>query len=192
MTRETRLSPRRAWKALSRLPLSPRRTQVRLKPLLFLRPHPPKGGKPNARRLASAPIVSTRSLMLAYARPGFQPGFVFVPRRGSKRKSTVCGLNGLRPACGGSPPFKSSTRLASSRLLALLPFCAASTGQLRFRFGKKNCNANQFFSPNRNPKDSWRETPNGSAETATAITSNTTQLTNYAYYYEHQSHHHHR
>ena len=32
-----------------------------------------------------------------------------------------------------------------------------STGELRSRFGKKNCNANQFFSPTRESKDSWRE-----------------------------------
>jgi hypothetical protein len=91
------LSPRRASKQ-SRLPLSPRQTQVRLKPLLL-------------KSLASPEMIQT------HGRP--------------PAKSTVCGLNGLRPlsASSGCPPFKSSTRLGE---LAALALAASFLGALCF------------------------------------------------------------
>ena len=166
MIRETRLSPQRAWKALSRLPLSPRQTQVRLIPLLFLRPHPPKGGTPRERD-ASLPLPSEHPVLtLAYAQPASSRDSS--SSHGAARSARVpsCGLKRLRPDRQlpvGSPRFKSSdpSRANPSRLYHPGPFCAVSTGKLRFRFGKKNCNANQFFSPHRNRSDSWRETPAG-------------------------------
>ena len=152
MTRETGLSPRRVPK-LSRLPLSPRRTQVRLRPLLFLRPHPPKGGTPTSETPRFGPLQSALFLTLACARcPVCSQDSSW--SHGAARSARVpsCGLNRLRPGFAGSPRFKSSdpSRAKPSRLLHPGPFCAVSTGKLRFRFGKKNCNANQFSSPNRN------------------------------------------
>ena len=161
MIRETGLSPRRAPK-LSRLPLSPRRSQVRLKPLLFLRPHPPKGGTPRERD-ASLPLPSEHPVLtLAYAQPACSRDSS--SSHGAVRSARVpsCGLKRLRPGLAGSPRFKSSDPSSLPlAALALRPLCAVSTGKLRFRFGKKNCNANQFFSPHRNRSDSWRETPAG-------------------------------
>ena len=98
MTRETRLSPRRAWKAQSRLPLSPRRTQVRLKPLLFLRPHPPKGGKPRSEtpRFCAHrehPFFDARSRSARLA-----ARIRLCPTAPLQRKSTVCGSKRRRPS----------------------------------------------------------------------------------------------
>ena len=163
MTRETRLSPRRAPKR-SGLPLSPRRTQVRLKPLLFLRPRPPKGGKPRSetprfRAHCEHPFFDAR-LRSARIR--------LCPTARLQRKSTVCGLNRLRPSLsrgrriGG--PLDLNPRpvsLKSSRLLHLSLFAPCQPANCRFRFGKKNCNANQFFSPNRNPSIPGERQPPG-------------------------------
>ena len=172
MARETRLSPRRAWKALSHLPLSPRRTQVRLKPLLFLRPGPPKGGKPKS----EAPRFCTHN-----DRPCFDArlrsarlaaGVRVVPTARLQCKSAVCGLNGMLPSFAGFPPIKSSTRLGeTSRLLRWSLFAPCQPENCRFRFGKKNCNANRFFSPDRNrriPGENQREQSLARAEAATA------------------------
>ena len=172
MTRETRLSPRRAWKALSRLPLSPRRTQVRLKPLLFLRPHPPKDGKPRsetprfcAHREHPFFDARLRSAWLA-ARVRLSPTALLQHEEYRLRLKPPTPLS---CSARGSPRFKSSTRLAaSSRLLHRSIFAPCQPDNCRFRFGKKNCNANQFFSPTRESIDSWRETQPGPAEAATA------------------------
>ncbi len=97
MTREKRLSPRRAS---SRLPLSPRQTQVRLKPLLFLRPLPPKGGTP----MRETPRFCTHYEYPFFdARPeGFRSSvrlrrMLSRPTARLRRKSTVCGLNRFLP-----------------------------------------------------------------------------------------------
>ena len=92
--RETRLSPRRAPRR-SLLPLSPKRTQVRLKSLLYL----------------------------VWLTPDSFPN----PTGVLRSKSTVCGLNGLRPASTrGSPPFKSSTATRSCSC-GLFPWVASLT-----------------------------------------------------------------
>ena len=183
MARETGLSPQRAPK-LSRLPLSPRRTQVRLKPLLFLRPHPPKGGSPTSETPRFSPLQSALFLTLACARTRLAAGIRLGPTaRPWSARVPSCGLKRLRPGFAGSPRFKSSdpSRAKPSRLLHCGPLCAVSTGKLRFRFGKKNCNANQFFSPHRNRSDSWRETPAGLSAWADDA-SNIQQITNYIAY----------
>jgi hypothetical protein len=120
MTRGKRLSPRRAS---SRLPLSPRQTQVRLKPLLFLRPLPPKGG---------TPIRETSRFRTHYeypifdARPESLRSSVRLRRMSSRptarlwRKSTVCGLNRFLPTLrvgalhlNPRPPVRGSCSYAS-------------------------------------------------------------------------------
>jgi hypothetical protein len=139
MTREKRLSPRRAS---SRLPLSPRaNSRLRLKPLLFLRPRPPKGG---------TPIRETPRFCTHYEYPFFDArpeGFrssVRLRRMSSRptarlsRKSTVCGSNGLRPSFAGSPPFKSSTPDKRGSCSGA-PLRRAGNGNSRSRFGKKIC-----------------------------------------------------
>src|SRR6266446_6732109 len=122
MTREKRLSPRRAS---SRLPLSPRQTQVRLKPLLFLRPLPPKGGTP----MRETPRFCTHYEYPFFdARPeGFRSS-VRLRRMSSRptarlrRKSTVCGLNRFLPTLrvgalhlNPRPPVRGSCSYASLR-----------------------------------------------------------------------------
>jgi hypothetical protein len=172
MIREKRLSPRRAK---SRLPLSPRaNSRLRLKPLLFLRPLPPKVGTPRKRdSLASAPITSTHSLMLAPE--GFRSS-VRLRRMSSpptarlRRKSTVCGLNRFLPTLrvgalhlNPRPPVRGSCSYASLR--------RAQTSTA-FPFWKQKLRLAHFFSPKRNPKDSGREgetKANGPTETVTAI-----------------------
>jgi hypothetical protein len=171
MIRKKRLSPRRAS---SRLPLSPRQTQVRLKPLLFLRPLPPKGGTPRERdSLASAPITNTPFFD---ARPEVFRSSVRLRRMSSCptarlwRKSTVCGLNRFLPTLrvgalhlNPRPPVRGSCSDASLR--------RAQTSTA-FPFWKQKLRLAHFFSPKRNPKDSGREAEtkaNGPTETVTAI-----------------------
>jgi hypothetical protein len=167
MTREKRLSPRRAS---SRLPLSPRQTQVRLKPLLFRS----KGGTPRKRdSLASAPITNTPFFD---ARPEVFRSSVRLRRMSSCptarlwRKSTVCGLNRFLPTLrvgalhlNPRPPVRGSCSDASLR--------RAQTSTA-FPFRKQKLRLAHFFSPKRNPKDSGREAEtkaNGPTETVTAI-----------------------
>ena len=146
MIRETRLSPRRAPKR-SRLPLSPRQTQVRLIPLQFLRALPPKGGTPKERD-ASLPLPSEHPVLtLAYAQPASSRdsssshGAVRSPRVPS------CGLKRLLPGFAGSPRFKSSdpSRAKPSRLLHPGPFCAVSTGKLEFPVWKEKLQCKPIF-----------------------------------------------
>jgi hypothetical protein len=123
MTREKRLSPRRAK---SRLPLSPgANSRLRLKSLLFLRSLPPKGG---------TPIRETPRFCTHYEYPFFDArpeGFrssVRLRRRSScptarlRRKSTVCGLNRFLPTLrvgalhlNPRPPVRGSCSYASLR-----------------------------------------------------------------------------
>ena len=171
MTREKRLSPRRAS---SRLPLSPRQTQVRLKPLLFLRPRRPKG---------VTPIRETPRFCTHYEYPFFDArsegsrSSVRLRRMSSgptarlSRKSTVCGLSSLRPSFAGSPPFKSSTpdKRGSCARASLR---RAGNGNSRFRFGKKNCASLTFSLQNGIEKILRREgenKANGPTEMVTAI-----------------------
>ena len=146
MIRETGLSPRRDPKR-SLLPLSPRRTQVRLIPLLFLRPHPPKGGTPRERD-ASLPLPSEHPVLtLAYAQPASSRDSS--SSHGAARSARVpsCGLNRLRPGLAGSPRFKSSdpSRSKPSRLLHPGPFCAVSTGKLEFPVWKEKLQCKPIF-----------------------------------------------
>src|ERR1700751_2770957 len=171
MNKEKRLSPRRAAK--SRLPLSPRRTQGSPKTT----PYPPVASAKRRQTkkrdsLASAPLVSTLLFDARFRSARLAAGVRLSPTARLQRKSTVCGLSGLRPGFAGSPPIKSSTRLGhSSRLLHRSLFAPCQPENCRSRFGKKNCNANQFFSPTRESFDSWRAKGKHSlarAETATA------------------------
>jgi hypothetical protein len=98
MIREKRLSPRRAS---SRLPLSPRQTQVRLKPLLFLRPLALQRRHTKSARLAR--FCTHYEYPFFDARPeGFRSS-VRLRRMSSRptarlwRKSTVCGLKRFLP-----------------------------------------------------------------------------------------------
>jgi hypothetical protein len=167
MTRETGLSPRRAPKR-SRLPLSPRRTQVRLRPLLSLRPHPPKGGTPRERD-ASLPLPSEHPVLtLAYAQPACSRDSS--RSHGAVRSARVpsCGLKRLRPGFAGPPDLNPRTRLRSrSQLLPFGLYAPCQPANCRFRFAKKNCNANQFFSPHRNrsiPGEKKRARPSRSGD----------------------------
>ena len=173
MIREKRLSPRRA--AESRLPLSPRRTQGSPKTT----PYPPATPADRRQTKRETPrfctLMSTLFLDARFRSARLAAAVRLSPTARLQRKSTVCGLSGLRPVLqtpDGSPPIKSSTRLGdSSRLLRRSLSAPCQPENCRFRFGKKNCNAHQFFSPTREPKDSWREshgTEPGPAETATA------------------------
>ena len=162
MIRETRLSPRRAPK-LSRLPLSPRQTQVRLKPLLFLRPHPPKGGTPRSETPRFGPHSDHPSFDARLRSSGLRR--VSSWSHGAARSARVpsCGLNSLRPGFAGSPLFKSSdpSRAKPSRLLHPGPFCAVSTGKLSFPVLKEKLPCKPIFLSKPESFDSWRETPAG-------------------------------
>jgi hypothetical protein len=71
------------------------------------------------------------------------PESVSPPRRPSQRKSTVCGLNRFPPRLinsRGPCTFKSSTRLASSRLLRF-PGLSPRRSANRSAFGSKICNS---------------------------------------------------
>jgi hypothetical protein len=153
MIREKRLSPRRAK---SRLPLSPRQTQVRLKPLLFLRPLPLQRRHTKKARLAR--FCTHYEYPFFDARPEGFWSSVRLRRMSSyptarlRCKSTVCGLSGLRPTYVGSlhlnprpPGERGSCSYASLR--------RAQTSTA-FPFWKQKLRLAYFFSPKRNPKDS--------------------------------------
>jgi hypothetical protein len=190
MTREKRLSPRRAK---SRLPLSPRQTRVRLKPLLFLRPLPPKVGTPRERdSLASAPFRSTPPFMLARARARSRlAGCRLCPTARLRRKSTVCGLNRFLPTLRVGALHLNPRPLFGA--LAPTPLCAVLKRQLRFRFGNKNCASAHFSLQNGIQKILRREGENeGQWPNRNGDGHSTKQITLITYYYEHQSHHHQR
>ena len=155
MIREKRLSPRRALQ--SRLPLSPRRTQGSPKTTPY-RPAPSAERRQTTKRDSLLqPPVSTLLFDARFRSARLAAGVRLSPTARLQRKSTVCGLSGLRPGFAGSPPIKSSTRLGdSSRLLHRSLFAPCQPENCRSRFGKKNCNAHQFFSPTRESIDSWR------------------------------------
>ena len=160
MIREKRLSPRRARSLaflflLGRTQGSPKTT-----------PHPPAASADRRHAERETPRfctpMSTRVLDARLHSARLAAVVRLSPTARLQRKSTVCGLSGLRPDFVGSPPIKSSTRLGDSlRLLRWSLFAPCQPENCRSRFGKKNCNANQFFSPHRNRSDSWRETPAG-------------------------------
>jgi hypothetical protein len=155
MTREKRLSPRRAS---SRLPLSPRaNSRLRLKPLLFLRPLPLQRRHTKSARLAR--FCTHYEYPFIDARPeGFRSS-VRLRRMSSRptarlrRKSTVCGLNRFLPSAEADgalhlnprPPVRGSCSYASLR--------RAQTSTA-FPFWKQKLRLAYFFSPKRNPKDS--------------------------------------
>jgi len=113
MIREKRLSPRRAQSLaflflLGRTQGSPKTT-----------PYPPAPSAdtrhteretPRFRTLVNALLLDARSRSARLA-----AGVRLTPTARLQRKSTVCGLSSLRPCSAGSPPIKSSTRLAMSR-----------------------------------------------------------------------------
>ena len=65
-----------------------------------------------------------------------------------QRKSTVCGLSGLRPGFSGSPLIKSSTRLGKLAALAPESLCAVSTGELPFPVWKEKLQCAPIFLSN--------------------------------------------
>jgi|GEM_PF-5061040 len=171
MIREKRLSPR-ASRSESRLPLSPRRTQGSPKTT----PYPPAASaerRQTTKRdsLASAPLVSTLPFYARLRSARLAVGVRLSPTARLQRKSTVCGLSGLRPGFSGSPPIKSSTRLGKLAALAPKSLCAVSTGELPFPVWKEKLQCTPIFSPTRESFDSWRAKGKHSlarAETATA------------------------
>jgi len=192
MTREKRLSPRRAQSLaflflLGRTRGSPKTT-----------PYPPpasadrrqtKRETPRFRTLVNAPLLDAR---LHSAR--LTAGVRLSPTARLQRKSTVCGLSGLRPGSAGSPPIKSSTRLGdASRLLHRSLFAPCQPANSSSRFGKKNCNAPIFLS---NPGiERFLERIRGSRawrEPKRRRPVNNNSINHIAYYYEHQSYHYHR
>ena len=113
MTRETRLSPRRAQSLASLFLLGRTRGSPKTTP------YPPATSAdrrhteretPRFRTLVNPLLLDAR---LHSAR--LTAGVRLSPTARLQRKSTVCGLSGLRPCSAGSPPIKSSTRLAMSR-----------------------------------------------------------------------------
>ena len=172
MIREKRLSPRRAS---SRLPLSPRaNSRLRLKPLLFLRPLPLQRRHTKSARLAR--FCTHYEYPFFDARPeGFRSS-VRLRRRSScptarlRRKSTVCGLNGLRPSFAGSPPFKSSP--PCSGLLVLRLFAPCSNVNCVSVLETKIAPRAHFPLQNgiqKMPGENTRTKANGPTETVTAI-----------------------
>ncbi len=157
MIREKRLSPRRAS---SRLPLSPRQTQVRLKPLLFLRPLPLQRRHTKKARLAR--FCTHYEYPFFDARPeGFRSS-VRLRRMSSRptarlrRKSTVCGLNRFLPTLrvgalhlNPRPPVRGSCSWSL--------FAPCSNVNCVSVLERKIAPRAHFFSPKRNQKDSWRE-----------------------------------
>src|ERR1700756_3669804 len=128
MIREKRLSPGRSRFSLAFLVLLGEPT-VRLRPLLILRPHPPRDGKPRSETRFCTP-VSTLLFDARFRSARLAAAVRLSPTARLRRKSTVCGLSGLRPGFAGSPPIKSSTRLGKLAALAPESFCAVSTGEL--------------------------------------------------------------
>ena len=191
MIREKRLSPRRAT---SRLPLSPgANSRLRLKPLLFLRPLPPKVGTPTR----ETPRFCTHYEYPFFdARPeGFRSS-VRLRRMSSRptarlrRKSTVCGLNGLRPSFAGSPPFKSSP--PCSGLLLLRLFAPCSNVNCVSVLETKIAPRAHFLSKTESKRFRERRgEQRPMAQSAWADDGHSTkQQTLITYYYEHQSHLH--
>jgi hypothetical protein len=164
MTRETGLSPRRALRR-SRLPLSPRTNPGSPKTT----PVPPATSaerRPTMQRDASlphprrAPSLSRSLTLGARLAAGIRLGPTARP---SSARVPSCGLNRLRPSVAGSPDLNPRTRLRQSPRGSCTPGLSApcQPANCRFRFGKKNCGANQFFSPNRNRSIPGEKTPDG-------------------------------
>jgi hypothetical protein len=195
MNREKRLSPRRAPRR-SHLPHSPRPTQVRLKPLLFLRPLPLQRRHTKKARLAR--FCTQYEHPLFDARPeGFRSS-VRLRRMSSRptarlrRKSTVCGLNRFLPSAEADgalhlnprPPVRGSCSYASLR--------RAQTSTA-FPFWKQKLRLKLIFLSKTESKRflERRERKKAMAQSARADDGHSTkQQTLITYYNEHQSHHH--
>ena len=173
MIREKRLSPRRAK---SRLPLSPSaNSRLRLKPLLFLRPLPLERRHTKSARLAR--FCTHYEYPFFDARPeGFRSSVRLrrmssCPTARLRRKSTVCGLNGLRPTLrvgplhlNPRPPVRGSCSYASLR--------RAQTSTA-FPFWKQKLRLELIFLSKTESKrfsgEKGRTKANGPTETVTAI-----------------------
>jgi hypothetical protein len=103
--REKRLSPRRARSLaflflLGRTQGSPKTT-----------PHPPAASADRRHTERETPRFCTLVLDARLHSARLAAVVRLSPTARLQRKSTVCGLSGLRPDFAGSPPIKSSTRL---------------------------------------------------------------------------------
>ena len=194
MIREKRLSPRRAQSLaflflLGRTQGSPKTT-----------PHPPATSADRRHTERETPRFCTlmRTLVLDARLHSARLAAVvrLSPTARLQRKSTVCGLSGLRPDFAGSPPIKSSTRLG-------MP-CGSCAGVSLRRVNRRTAvpglerkiamgtnfslqpGIERFLERIRGNR-AW-PSPAGAGRRPVAPNS-----TNYiAHYYEHQSNHHHR
>ena len=192
MTREKRLSPRRAK---SRLPLSPRaNSRLRLKPLLFLRPLPLQRRHTKRARLArfcthyEYPIFDARSEGL---RSSVRLRRMSSWSHGAARQQEYRLRLKQIPANASRrcPPFKSSTPLLGLLLLRL--FAPCSNVNCVSVLETKIAPRAHFSLQNgiqKIPGENRRTKANGPTETVTAIQLNNKLLI--TYYNEHQSHHH--
>jgi hypothetical protein len=189
MIREKRLSPRRA---LSRLP----QPQVRLKPLLFLRPLPLQRRHTKSARLAR--FCTHYEYPFFDARPeGFRSSvrlrqMLSRPTARLRRKSTVCGSNRFLPTLrvgalhlNPRPPVRGSCSYASLR--------RAQTSTA-FPFWKQKLRLKLIFLSKTESKRflerSERTKANGPIRQLPDDGHSTKQQTLITYYNEHQSHHH--
>jgi hypothetical protein len=155
MIREKRLSPRRAKSFLRSKGGTPSRASLAFTSHRFRR----KAAHQYARRLASAPFQSTPAFD---ARPesfrGSVPlsGMSSLSHGAAPAQEYRLRLKQIPPnASRRCPPLKSST--PCSGLLLLRLFAHVLKRQLTFPFWKQKLRLDSFFSPKRNPKDSWRE-----------------------------------
>jgi hypothetical protein len=147
MTREKRLSPRRA-QSLAALFL---RGRTRGSPKTT--PYPPAASADRRHTERETPRFGTLvNALLLDARlhsARLTAGVRLSPTARLQRKSTVCGLSGLRPCSAGSPPIKSSTRLGhSSRLLRRSLFVPCQPENSSSRFGKEKLQCKPIFLSN--------------------------------------------
>ena len=170
MIREKRLSPRRARSLaflflLGRTQGSPKTT-----------PHPPAASADRRHTERETPRFCTlmSSLVLDARLHSARLAAVvrLSPTARLQRKSTVCGLSGLRPDFAGSPPIKSSTRLG-------MP-CGSCAGVSLRRVNRRTAvpglerkiamrtNFSLQLGNRRVPGGNQRETEPGPAETTTA------------------------
>ena len=146
MIREKGLSPRRARSLaflflLGRTQGSPKTT-----------PHPPAASADRRHTERETPrfctLRSTRVLDARLHSARLAAVVRLSPTARLQRKSTVCGLSGLRPDFAGSPPIKSSTRLGKLAALAPESLCAVSTGELPFPVWKEKLQCTPIFLSN--------------------------------------------
>ena len=192
MIREKRLSPRRAQSLaflflLGRTQGSPKTT-----------PHPPAASADRRHTERETPRFCTpMSTLVLDARLHSARLAAVVrlsPTARLQRKSTVCGLSGLRPDLVGSPPIKSSTRLG-------IP-CGSCTGVSLRRVNRRTAvpglerkiamrtNFSLQLGNRTIPGENQTEQSLAQPKRRRPATPNSTNYI--AYYYEHQSNHHHR